>query len=63
MNERTVEERLASIEANLGLIAKTVRDIAMFLGVRDRIREDLDELERVNGHDTEPAPGPEGEAA
>lgn len=62
MSERTVEQRLDAIEANVGLIARTVRDIAMALGVRDRIREDLDELEHVNGRDADRVPAPaEGE--
>ncbi len=64
MSERTIDQRLDAIERNQEIIARTVRDIAQALGLRDRIRGDLDELERANGHDTEPAPAPsEGDAA
>jgi len=69
MSDRTVgqrldaiEQRLAQMDGNMGLFAKMLRDIAYALNVRDRIREDLDELEKANGRDTEPAPPPaEGE--
>lgn len=68
MSDRTTDQRLDAIEANLGILARTVRDIALALGVRDRIRDSLDDLRGINGngtHDTEPAPpcGEEGDAA
>jgi hypothetical protein len=60
---RTIEERLSAIEANVGLIVTVVQDIALELGIRERVRANMRRLDETNGHDTEPAPAPQGEAA
>lgn len=58
---KTNEERLSAIEANTGLMALVLQDICQEMGIRNRIRENMQKLDELNGgtHDTEPAPAME----
>lgn len=54
------EKRDKLVDANLGAIIRMLQNVGRALNLRDEIRADLRTIDELNGHDTIPAPPPEG---